>query len=285
MRRVAFAIALLLAGASSPALADFAAGLNAYDRGDYAVAIAAWQPMAEAGDAVAQSNIGVLYDKGYGVPQDYSRAAMWYRRAAEQDYAVAQYNLALLYLAGLGVVQDEVEGFRWLRQAAKQGLAKAQYRLAVHFVNGDGLPTDYARAFVWFTRAARQGLSHASAGRDYVEQRMNPDEVAIATAVLSEPDATPVADAEPVLSTEVPLAAPRAAVAVVNVPVPASTAAAVPKPKPQLDIPAPTTTAPDIMEIVPAAGPSGAAAQPTAPRIDKALRRIAPARLDLQSGG
>ena len=114
---------------------------------------------------------------------------------------------------------------------------------------------------------------------------MNPDEVAIATAVLSEPDATPVADAEPVLSTEVPLAAPRAAVAVVNVPVPASTAAAVPKPKPQLDIPAPTTTAPDIMEIVPAAGPSGAAAQPTAPRIDKALRRIAPARLDLQSGG
>ena len=37
-----------------PALsADFEAGLNAYDRGDYATALKEWRPLAEQGDVAA----------------------------------------------------------------------------------------------------------------------------------------------------------------------------------------------------------------------------------------
>ena len=42
---------------------------------------------AEQGNAAAQYNLGVMYDNGEGVPQDYAEAAKWYRLAAEQGEA------------------------------------------------------------------------------------------------------------------------------------------------------------------------------------------------------
>ena len=48
--------------------------------------------VAEQGNAVAQFNLGLMYDKGQGVRQDYAQAVQWYRKAAEQGDAQAQYN-------------------------------------------------------------------------------------------------------------------------------------------------------------------------------------------------
>jgi len=39
---------------------------------------------------------------------------MWYRRASEQGNGAAQYALGLLYDKGYGVPRDEVEAHRWL---------------------------------------------------------------------------------------------------------------------------------------------------------------------------
>jgi len=86
--------------------ADFQAGLDAYNQGDYATALKEWQPLAKQGDAFAQSNLGQLYQYGLGGPQDYAQARDWYRLAAEQGYAPAQFNLGFLYDKGLGVPQD-----------------------------------------------------------------------------------------------------------------------------------------------------------------------------------
>ncbi|GAB6068870.1 hypothetical protein JCM13664_21910 [Methylothermus subterraneus] len=61
----------VLALATPPALAGFDEGLAAANRGDYATALKEWRPLAEQGDAVAQYNLGVMYDNGLGVPQDY----------------------------------------------------------------------------------------------------------------------------------------------------------------------------------------------------------------------
>ena len=57
-----------------PAWADFQAGMDAHSRGDYATALREWRPLAEQGDALAQCNLGVLYQNGQGVPEDYVRA-------------------------------------------------------------------------------------------------------------------------------------------------------------------------------------------------------------------
>ena len=51
--------------------------------------------IAEQGYVPAQYILGMMYDNGQGVRQDYAEAVKWYRKAAEQGYAQAQYNLGL----------------------------------------------------------------------------------------------------------------------------------------------------------------------------------------------
>ena len=54
------------------------------------------QRLAKQGDAVAQYNLGMLYDAGQGVPQDYEQARDWFLKAAAQGDAVAQKQLGIL---------------------------------------------------------------------------------------------------------------------------------------------------------------------------------------------
>ena len=65
-------VLVFLAWFAAPANADYDAGKTAYDRGDYATALKELKPLAEKGNAKAQSNIGLMYVKGQGVPQDYN---------------------------------------------------------------------------------------------------------------------------------------------------------------------------------------------------------------------
>src|ERR1700752_2489258 len=86
--------------AVSAVAAPFDDGLAAYDLGDYATALRVWRPLAELGDAAAESNLGLRYDHGQGVSQDHATAPHWYRMAADQGDAPAEFNLALQYDCG-----------------------------------------------------------------------------------------------------------------------------------------------------------------------------------------
>ena len=86
---------------------DFSDGLAAYKKGDYKTAMRLWKPLAEQGDASAQSNLGFMYSNGEGVPEDDKQAVKWYRLAAEQGHALAQSNLGLMYDEGDGVPEDD----------------------------------------------------------------------------------------------------------------------------------------------------------------------------------
>ena len=98
--------AVLLGSIGSSASADFQKGLTAFQSGDFATALREWTPLAEQGDAFAQHNLGAMYHKGQGVPQDYKTAVKWWKLAAEQRNAISQYNLGLMYEKGQGVLQD-----------------------------------------------------------------------------------------------------------------------------------------------------------------------------------
>ena len=64
----------------------------------------AWyQKAADQGDASAQNKIGVLYDNGQGVRQDYAQAKAWYQKAADQGDAFAQAQIGWHYENGAGV--------------------------------------------------------------------------------------------------------------------------------------------------------------------------------------
>ena len=93
-------VAGALALSAPAALAqDLDAGLAAFQAGDYRAALAEFRPLAEQGDANAQSNLGVMYYNGQGVAQDYGEAARLYRLAAQQGHADAQRALGILYFS------------------------------------------------------------------------------------------------------------------------------------------------------------------------------------------
>ena len=83
MKRL-IAVMMLLAWFVTPASADFDGGMAAYQREDYATAFREFKSLAEKGAAEAQNILGVMYDKGQGVPQDYVQAHMWLTLAAAQ---------------------------------------------------------------------------------------------------------------------------------------------------------------------------------------------------------
>lgn len=93
----------------------------AYDRADLTTALNIWLASAETGDAVAQTYVGEIYERGLGVPPDYQAAARWYQRAAEQGNARAQTNLGHLYEKGLGVALNKATALNWYRQASGLG--------------------------------------------------------------------------------------------------------------------------------------------------------------------
>ena len=73
---------LLAGGAPASARADaFGAGARAYARQDYVRAANILGPLAENGDARAQTYLGFMYFHGRGVPQNYTEAAIWCCRA------------------------------------------------------------------------------------------------------------------------------------------------------------------------------------------------------------
>jgi TPR repeat protein len=51
------------------------------------------RPLALQGDADAQFKVGVMYDQGWRVPQNYTLALACFREAAQQGVAGAQFNL------------------------------------------------------------------------------------------------------------------------------------------------------------------------------------------------
>ena len=133
--------------------------------------------LAEQGYASAQFNLGLMYDKGHGVTQDYKQAVKWYRKAAEQGDADAQYNLAINYDNGQGVTQDYKQAVKWYRKSAEQGYTAAQYNLGLRYANGQGVTQDYVLAHMWWNIAASSGLKDATKNRDIVAEKMSPSQI------------------------------------------------------------------------------------------------------------
>ena len=115
------------------------------------------------------------------------------RARAEAGDAVAQNDLGFSYGTGRGVPEDHAEAVRWYRLAADQGHARAQGNLGVMYGTGEGVPQDYVQAHMWFNLAASRMASghrqHAVDGRDRAAGQMNPTQIAEAQRLAREWDA------------------------------------------------------------------------------------------------
>ena len=140
---------------------DFQKGFESFNKGDFSTAIKEWYPLAEKGNPVAQNNLGVMYENGKGVTQDYLQAVNLYLKSANQGYANAQYNLGVMYYNGYGIAKNNIKALNWFRKAAEQGVAKAQDNLGVMFAKGEGVEKNFKEATKWFRMSAEQGYAKA----------------------------------------------------------------------------------------------------------------------------
>ena len=159
---------------------------EAYNRGEYEVALREFRRQATLGHTVAQYVLGSMYYRGEGVPEDDAEAILWLTRAAEHGHADAQCELGVMYYFGDGAPEDHVRAAHWFERAAEQGeqapRAAHHYRAAVH---GDaeaqwnlgsmytwydeGAPKNHAQAVHWYNLAAEQGHAHAQRYMDEVQ--------------------------------------------------------------------------------------------------------------------
>ena len=170
---------------SSSVFADFQAGMDAYQAGDYATALKEFRPLAEQGDADAQFNLGVMYEDGQGVTQDYKKALKWYRLAAEQGDATAWHQLGVMHHYGWGVKTNYKEALRFYRLGAPR-FPVSQYSLGVMYYQGQGVDQDIVIAYMWFYVAAENGNSRSKGNVNVLAEEMKPKQIAKAQELARE---------------------------------------------------------------------------------------------------
>ena len=94
---------------------------TAYADGKFTEARNKFNWLAERGSPEARLALGVMYEEGKGVEQDYEKAFDWYQQAARQGFAPAQLRLARTYYFGRHVRQDNFLAYVWASLAASQG--------------------------------------------------------------------------------------------------------------------------------------------------------------------
>ena len=182
-------LALLLIPALS-ARADWKSAQKAYDKRDYATALAQLKPLAASGDAQAEALLGLMYEFGRGVPRDIPRAFKLSKAAADQNNASGELQAGTMYMNGWGVPADPSAGLWNVRLAAHQGLPEACFTLGMTYLGRPGIPANILKADTWFRVAAARGDSSAAQQRPSAEGRMTATQIAQAESLALEWEAS-----------------------------------------------------------------------------------------------
>ncbi len=135
---------------------------------------------AEAGDASAQYLLGLaIAEQAWqqGEQLSFREAAEWLQMAAEQGHAPAQFVLGVLYEKGRGVIQDFTHAVRWFTRASRQGHALAMAQLGRMHKTGRGADKDLVEAYVWLNLASARGDQGAETDRDRLHTLLTTEQI------------------------------------------------------------------------------------------------------------
>jgi len=154
---VRIVVALVLAGCTFTAGADYNSAVQAYKNRDFGAAFKEFREVAKAGSPKAQYRLGQMYYRGEGAPQDYAVALKWFQKAADQNVIDAQYYVAMMHEKKQGVRRSNpTTAFKLYRKAAANGHAAAQLRIANIYAEGIVVPQDMQKAFKNYMGAAER---------------------------------------------------------------------------------------------------------------------------------
>ncbi len=128
---------------------------------DYQHAFLGYQKAAEKHDPIGEFNLGLMYEKGKGLPADFLKAKEWYEAAAQQGHRQAMVQLAGLYFNGLVGARDDEKAYEWYQKAAALGDRDALYQLGLLSETGVATTLDFTKALHYYQQSADKGNAKA----------------------------------------------------------------------------------------------------------------------------
>jgi TPR repeat protein len=108
---------------------------------------------ANAGDPVAQHELGIRYMLGRGIEPDTVKAAYWFAKASAQNMLSSRFNLGIFLFQGWGVPWNPFEAFRAFLSCAEAGMPEAQHIVGLFYTDNMVVPMDVERALYWVRKA------------------------------------------------------------------------------------------------------------------------------------
>lgn len=105
----------------------------------------------------SENNLGLMYEKGKPVKQDYMKAMNYYYMAYQKGNPYAAYNLGRMFEKGIGTHVDVQKAFKLYQFSALRGHRPAQHKMGSFYAEGQGMPKNLIQARFWFGLAARYG--------------------------------------------------------------------------------------------------------------------------------
>lgn len=108
---------------------------------------------ANGGDPLAQEELGFRYFLGKGFPIDTAKAAYWTEKAADQNMPIAQYNLGVFLNNGWGITWNPFKAYERFKAAAKDSLAQGEFAYGLFFTDNLVVPRNWGIAYHWLKLA------------------------------------------------------------------------------------------------------------------------------------
>ncbi|HSY80263.1 MAG TPA: tetratricopeptide repeat protein [Gemmatimonadaceae bacterium] len=124
--------------------------------GDWSTAAPVCERAAAAGDPDAELSLGMMYQRGNGVPGSLADAFKWFQKASDGGSVRATNYLAWAYANGDGVKRDGAAALKLFHKSATSGNAQGEYGLGMMYANGTGAMRSDSLAVLWFRKAAAQ---------------------------------------------------------------------------------------------------------------------------------
>tara|TARA_B100000686_G_C16573527_1_gene854223 strand:+ start:222 stop:902 length:681 start_codon:yes stop_codon:yes gene_type:complete len=127
----------------------------------------------------AMFNLAIIYDNGFGVPVDKTRALYYYEAASGLSNKYAQYNLGWKYYNGESVNKDVMKAFDLYKAAADFGHPRAMYNLANMYYLGVGTVKDLKMAYKMFLHSKIGGIGESRFFIDEISRIITPEELVV----------------------------------------------------------------------------------------------------------
>ena len=127
----------------------------------------------------AMFNIALIYDNGFGIQTDKTRALYYYKAASQLSNKYALFNLGWMYYNGENVNKDVIKAFDLYKLASDFGHPRAMYNLANMFYSGTGTVKDLKMAYKMFLKSKMNGIQESQFFITKISSLLTPEELAL----------------------------------------------------------------------------------------------------------